>query len=52
MLTVVVAGRFLGFGDDISALSALIATVVYFGVLYIFSQQAARQLPWKVIGKA
>lgn len=52
MLTVVVAGRFLGFGDDISALSALIATVVYFGMLYIFRSRLRVSYRWKVIGKA
>lgn len=52
MLMIVVAGRFLGFGDDTSALAALIATVLYFGVLYIFRSRLRVSYRWKVIGKA
>ena len=52
MLMIVVAGRFLGFGDDTSALAALIATVLYFGVLYTFRSRLRVSYRWKVIGKA
>ena len=52
MLMIVVAGRFLGFGDDTSALAALIATVLYFGVLYTFRSRLRVSYRWKVTGKA